>query len=164
MDVKNAFLYGTPVVVYCSQSIDFVDPAHHNMPYKLNKSLYGLKQAPRAWYSQFVTYMLFLGFVEAKSDTSLFICRHGGDIVYLLYVDGIMLTVSSSGLLHQIIIALQHEFAMKDLVPLNYFLGNVVERCLGPGGLFDSFSNNDGTPWISSSVLMQAPCVVSVDT
>jgi hypothetical protein len=31
------------------------------------------KIGPRAWYSRYATYLLSLGFVEAKSDTSLFI-------------------------------------------------------------------------------------------
>jgi hypothetical protein len=40
-----------------------------------------------------------LGFIEAKSDTSLFNFRHGTDTVYLLlYVDDIMLTTSSTKL------------------------------------------------------------------
>lgn len=79
--------------------------------------------------------MLSLGFAEAKSDTSLFIYRHDSDIVFLLlYVDDIVLIASSSGLLHQIITTLQHEFTMKDLDPLHHFLGIVVER--RPDGLF----------------------------
>jgi hypothetical protein len=45
----------------------------------------------------------------------------------LLYVDGIVLIASSSALLHWIITALQHEFAMKDLGPLHHFLGITVE-------------------------------------
>jgi hypothetical protein len=54
----------------------------------LNKSLYGLKQAPRVWYHCFASYLVSLGFVEAKSDISLFIYRHGADTAYmLLYVD-----------------------------------------------------------------------------
>jgi hypothetical protein len=41
-----------------------------------------------------------LGFVEAKSDTSLFIFRCGTDMVYLLlYVNDIVLTASSAALL-----------------------------------------------------------------
>ena len=63
-------------------------------------SLYGLKQAPRAWYSRFATFLLILGFTEAKSDTSLFIYRRGDETAYLLlYVDDIVLTASSQQLL-----------------------------------------------------------------
>jgi hypothetical protein len=49
LDVKNAFLYGTPSEsVYCSQPTIFIDPAHPQLVCRLNKSLYGLKQALRA--------------------------------------------------------------------------------------------------------------------
>jgi hypothetical protein len=49
-----------------------------------------------------------------------------------LYVDDIVLTATSSGLLHRIIIVLQYEFVMKG--PLHHFLGIVVVRLLD--GLF----------------------------
>ena len=96
---------------------------------RLNKSLYGLKQVPRAWYSRFASFLLTLGFSEARSDTSLFIYRQGSDVAYLLlYVDDIVLTASSSTLLQQTISALQREFAMKDLGQLPHFLGITVEQ------------------------------------
>jgi hypothetical protein len=64
-----------------------------------------------------------LGFIEAKSDTSLFILHQGTDTVYLLlYVDDIVLTASSPQLLQRIIAALKQEFAMKDLDPLHFSL------------------------------------------
>jgi hypothetical protein len=89
--VKNAFLYGT-------------------LSERFNKYLYGLKQA-RAWYSQFATFLLILGFIEAKSDTSLFIYHHEDGIAYLLlYVDDMFLTASSPQLLQRIISSLQQEF------------------------------------------------------
>jgi hypothetical protein len=70
-----------------------------------------------------------LGFVEAKSDTSLFIYRHGGETAYLLlYVDDIVLTTSSTALLQHTISALQREFAMKDLGTLHHFLGITVQK------------------------------------
>jgi len=88
-----------------------------------------LKQAPRAWYSRFASFLLTLGFTEAKSDTSLFIYRRGTETVYLLlYVDDIVLTASSQQILHRVIAALKQEFAMKDLGPLHHFLGIAVQR------------------------------------
>jgi hypothetical protein len=134
--VKNAFLHDTlsETVFYC-QPTGFTDPAHPNLVCRLHKSLYGLKQAPRAWYSRFATYLATLGFIEAKSDTSLFIFRRGSDTVYLLlYVDDIILTASSTELLRCTISVLQREFAMKDLGQLHHFLGITVER--RPDGLF----------------------------
>ena len=93
------------------------------------QSLYGFKHAPRAWYSRFATYLLSLGFLNAKADTSLFVFHRGTDTVYLLlYVDDIILTASSSEVLRQIISALQHEFSMKDLGKLHHFLGMKVQH------------------------------------
>jgi hypothetical protein len=64
-----------------------------------------------------------LGFVEAKSDTSLFVYHHGADVAYLLlYVDDIVLTASSPQLLQRTTMALQQQFTMKDLGPLHHFL------------------------------------------
>jgi hypothetical protein len=130
LDVKNAFLHGTLTeTVYCSQPTGFADPAHPDLVCRLKKSLYGLKQAPRAWYSRFASFLLSLGFAEAKSDTSLFVFHRGSDTVYLLlYVDDIILIVSSTELLRRTIFALQQEFAMKDLGSIHHFLGITVER------------------------------------
>jgi hypothetical protein len=74
-------------------------------------------------------YLTSLGFIEAKSDTSFFIFRHDSDMVYLLlYVDDIILTASSTKLLRRTVSTLQQEFAMKDLGPLQYFLGITIEH------------------------------------
>jgi hypothetical protein len=82
LDVKNAFAHGTLTeMIYCAQPSGFEDTDHPDFVCRLNKSLYGLKQAPRAWYSRFAAYLLSLGFVEAKSDTSLFVFRHGSDMI-----------------------------------------------------------------------------------
>jgi hypothetical protein len=127
LDVINAFLHGTlNETVYCSQPAGFVDSSCPDMVCRLNKSLYGLKQAPRAWYSRFATFPLNLGFVEAKSDTSVFI-YHADGVAYLLYVDDMVLTTSSPQLLQRIITSLQQELAMKDLGQLHHFLGVTVE-------------------------------------
>jgi hypothetical protein len=136
LDVKNAFLHDTvSETVFCCQPTGFTDLAHLDLVCRLHKSLYGLKQAPRAWYSRFATYLTTLGFIEAKSDTSLFIFRRDSTTVYLLlYVDDIILTASSTELMRRTISALQQEFAMKDLGPLHHFLSITIER--RPDGLF----------------------------
>lgn len=125
LDVKNAFLHCTlSEMVYCAQPSGFEDSAPLDFVCRLNRSLYGLKQAARAWYSRFASFLLQLGFVEAKTDTSLFVYHRGSDMVYLLlYVDDIVLTASSTALLRRTIDALQQEFAMKDLGEWHHFLG-----------------------------------------
>jgi hypothetical protein len=107
--VKNVFLHGTLTeYVYCCQPTGFTDLAHPDLVCHLCKSLYGLKQAPRVWYSRFASYLTTMGFTEAKSDTSLLIFHCGSDTVYLLlYVDDIILTASSTKLLHHTISAFQ---------------------------------------------------------
>ncbi|GJT97889.1 ribonuclease H-like domain-containing protein [Tanacetum coccineum] len=103
LDVKNAFLNG-----------DLSETG----------SLYGLKQAPRAWFQRFAGYATRAGFSPSRCDSSLFIYTQGSQVAYLLiYVDGIILTASSSVLLRKIIDSLHKEFDMTDLGALNYFLG-----------------------------------------
>jgi hypothetical protein len=151
LDVTNAFLHGTlRETVYCTQPVGFVD-----------KSLYGLKQAPRAWYSRFAT-LCSQGFVEAKSDTSLFILRRGSGTTYLLYVDDIVLTASSPELLRRIISCLQQEFAIKDLGALHHFLGVTVER--RPQGLFLHQRKYTVDILDRASMTECKPCVTPVDT
>jgi hypothetical protein len=130
LDVKNTFHHGTLTeTVYCCQPTGCADPAHLDLVCHLRKYLYGLKQALRTWYSWFASYLTTLGFIEAKSDISLFIFRRGSDTVYLLlYVDDIILTASNTELLRRTISALHQEFTMKDLGPLHHFLGIIVER------------------------------------
>jgi hypothetical protein len=85
--------------------------------------------SPRAWYHCFASYLVSLGFMESKSDTSLFVYRSGADTAYLLlYVDDIVLTASSPELLQRTTTTLQQQFVMKDLSPLHHFLGVSVEQ------------------------------------
>jgi hypothetical protein len=65
-----------------------------------------------------------LGFIEAKSNTSLFVFHCGANTVYLLlYADDIMLIASSTTLVQHTIYALKRELLMKDLNHLHHFLG-----------------------------------------
>ncbi|XP_071687953.1 uncharacterized mitochondrial protein AtMg00810-like [Rutidosis leptorrhynchoides] len=76
-----------------------------------------------------------IGFHQSRCDTSLFIYRQGSDTAYLLlYVDNIVLTASSTGLLQRIISSLHKEFAMTDLGTLNYFLG--IHATRNASGMF----------------------------
>jgi hypothetical protein len=73
--------------------------------------------------------LVSLGFVDAKSDTLLFVYHRGADSAYLLlYVDNIVLTASSLKLLQHTTTALQQQFMMKDLGPLHHFLGVSKEQ------------------------------------
>ena len=124
-DVKNAFLHGDlDEVVHWEKPPGFIDPTRPNHVCLLHKSLYGLKQVPRAWYQQFAHHTHRLGFVASHSDVSLFVLRRGFEVAYLLlYVDDIILTASSVGILQHITDQLYREFSMADLRDLTYLLG-----------------------------------------
>nr|GEU80885.1 copia protein [Tanacetum cinerariifolium] len=125
LDVKHAFLNEDLIEeVYMKQPPGYVDPARPTHVCHLRKALYGLKQAPRAWYHNFTVFIASTGFVSSKSDNSLFTYYRGCDTIYLLlYVDDIILTASSAGLVHRIISRLSTEFAMTGLGEFSYFLG-----------------------------------------
>jgi hypothetical protein len=73
--------------------------------------------------------LISLGFMKAKSYTSLFVYCCGTDTAYqLLYVDDIMLTASSLELLQCTTTALQQQFVMKDIGHLHHFLSVSVEQ------------------------------------
>ncbi|GJS18363.1 retrovirus-related pol polyprotein from transposon TNT 1-94 [Tanacetum coccineum] len=82
MDVKTAFLYGPlKEEVYVNQPDGFVDPYHPDKVYRLKKALYGLKQAPRAWYDELSNFLVSKGFSKGSIDPTLFITKHGEDIL-----------------------------------------------------------------------------------
>ncbi|XP_014495001.1 uncharacterized protein LOC106756917 [Vigna radiata var. radiata] len=75
----------------------FVDPRYPNHVCRLRKGLYGLKQAPLAWFQQFSSFFLSLGFLGRKGN--------------------------NNSLLQKLLARFKTEFAIKDLGHLNYFLG-----------------------------------------
>ncbi|GJY65808.1 retrovirus-related pol polyprotein from transposon TNT 1-94 [Tanacetum coccineum] len=92
MDVKTAFLYGPlKEEVYVNQPDGFVDPYHPDQVYRLKKALYGLKQAPRAWYDELSNFLVSKGFSKGSIDPTLFITKHGEDILLVqIYIDDII--------------------------------------------------------------------------
>ncbi|GJW74840.1 retrovirus-related pol polyprotein from transposon TNT 1-94 [Tanacetum coccineum] len=91
-DVKTAFLYGPlKEEVFVNQPDGFVDPCHPDKVYRLKKSLYGLKQAPRAWYDELSKFLVSKGFSKGSINPTLFITKHGEDILLVqIYVDDII--------------------------------------------------------------------------
>ncbi|GJZ69140.1 ribonuclease H-like domain-containing protein, partial [Tanacetum coccineum] len=131
--------------------------------HQLDKSLYGFKQASRAWFQRFASYTIRAGFHHSKTDSSLFIFHRGPDTAYLLlYVDDIILTASSTGLLQLIISSFHNEFYMTDIGPLNCFLGILATRT--PTGMFLSQSKYATKILKRANMLKCNPCKTLVDT
>ncbi|CAH9119052.1 unnamed protein product [Cuscuta europaea] len=109
----------------------FIHPSFPHHICCLRKALYGLKQAPRSWFHRFSGFLLSHGFLQSRSDSSMFIYRRGSHRIYiLLYVDDILITGSSSSLVQSIIWLLSQTFAMKDLGDIHFFLGIQIVRTL----------------------------------
>nr|GEV52425.1 nucleotide-binding, alpha-beta plait [Tanacetum cinerariifolium] len=75
-----------------------------------------------------------LGFKGSKMDPSLFIYSCGDTLLYILvYVDHIIIIGNNKGTIYNIICQLGFDFVLKDLRPLNYFLG--IEIVLHVSGI-----------------------------
>lgn len=73
--------------------------------------------------------------MNCHSDSSLFVYTNKSIRVYfLVYVDDLLITGNSMTLIRHVITALSHKFSIKDLGPLNFFLG--VEVIPTSNGLF----------------------------
>uniref|UniRef100_A0A2N9GHS0 Reverse transcriptase Ty1/copia-type domain-containing protein n=1 Tax=Fagus sylvatica TaxID=28930 RepID=A0A2N9GHS0_FAGSY len=135
IDIQNAFLHGNlSEEVFMSQPPGYNHPLYPNHVCKLQKAIYGLKQAPRAWFSRLSTKLLELGFHGSRSDSSLFIYKTKFLTIYILiYVDDIIITSSKPAAIDDLLHSLTHDFAVKDLGTLNFFLG--VEVISNPHGI-----------------------------
>jgi hypothetical protein len=70
-----------------------------------------------------------MGFTPSKADISLFIYNKGGITIYILvYVDDIIVTSSSPKAIEALLADLKTDFTLKDLDPLNFFLGIEVQH------------------------------------
>jgi hypothetical protein len=131
LDVQNVFLHGVlEEDVYIKQPPGFHCVDHPRYVCKLDKVIYGLKQAPRVWYSRLSSKLLALRFHASKANTSLVMYRWGKVQNFLLiYVDDIIVASSSDSAVRALLNDLQADFALKDLGPLNYFVGIEVKPC-----------------------------------
>ena len=126
MDVKNVFLNGElSEEVYMKLPPGYSQPPRFpNRVCQLRRALYGLKQAPRAWFEKFSSIISQHGFSGSSFDTTLFLRRSDhGTTILLLYVDDMIITGDDMQSIQDLKFFLGSQFEIKDLGPLNYFLG-----------------------------------------
>lgn len=105
-----------------NQPTSFLDPNFPTHVCKLNCTIYGLKQSPRAWFQRLHDFLVFIGFFNSKSDSSLFI-RHGNNLILaiLVYVDDIIFIGSASFDVSNVLDQICATFDSHRLGPLNFF-------------------------------------------
>ncbi|GJR41817.1 retrovirus-related pol polyprotein from transposon TNT 1-94 [Tanacetum coccineum] len=136
MDVKTAFLNGPlKEEVYVNQPDGFIDPHHPYKVYHLKKALYGLNQAPRAWYDELSNFLVSKGFSKGSIDPTLFITKHGEDILLVqIYVDDIIFGSTNPKLSKRFEKLMHNKFEMSMMGELKFFLGIQIHQ--SPRGIF----------------------------
>ncbi|GKD59384.1 retrovirus-related pol polyprotein from transposon TNT 1-94, partial [Tanacetum coccineum] len=136
MDVKTTFLYGPlKEEVYVNQPDGFVDPYHPDQVYRLKKALYGLKQAPRAWYDELSNFLVSKGFSKGYIDPTLFITKHGEDILLVqIYIDDIIFGSTNPKLSKRFEKLMHINLEMSMMGELKFFLGIQIHQ--SPHGIF----------------------------
>ncbi|GKC79985.1 retrovirus-related pol polyprotein from transposon TNT 1-94 [Tanacetum coccineum] len=125
MDIKAAFL-NEPLKeeVYVNQPDGFVDLHHPDKVYHLKKALYGLKQAPSAWYDELSNFLVSKGFLKGSIDPTLFITKHGDDILLVqIYVYDIIFGSTNPKFLKKFEKLMHNKFGMSMMGELKFFLG-----------------------------------------
>jgi hypothetical protein len=116
------------------QPPSFEDPQYLSHVCKLQCSIYGLKQSPHASYARLSDRLSQLGFISYNADTSLFTFQHDGVHIFMLvYVDDIVISGSTPDAVDCLVLSLSQAFPIKDLGPLEYFLG--LEASYNSGGM-----------------------------
>ncbi|GKF67954.1 retrovirus-related pol polyprotein from transposon TNT 1-94, partial [Tanacetum coccineum] len=130
MDVKTTFLYGTlKEEVYVNQPDGFVNPYHPDQVYRLKKALCGLKQAPRAWYDELSNFLVSKGFSKGSIDLTLFITKHGEDILLVqIYVDDIIFGSTNPKLSKRFEKLMHSRFEMSLMGEMKLILGLQIQQ------------------------------------
>lgn len=111
-------------IIYIHQPPGLVDSSKLDHAYLLKKYFYGLKQAPRAQYQKLISFFFKWGFHNVVIYNNLFVKILGSNvIIFLVYVDDIVLTINFPILLTAFISQLHSTFSLKDIGALYYLLG-----------------------------------------
>ncbi|KAL0397063.1 UNVERIFIED_CONTAM: Retrovirus-related Pol polyprotein from transposon TNT 1-94 [Sesamum calycinum] len=128
VDVNNAFLHG-----HLDEDLYMTPPEGYTITpglvCKLARSIYGLKQASRQWNAELTLKLLDFGFKQSAHDHCMFTKNTStGFIALLVYVDDILLTAPTLGLIQSVKDYLHSLFTIKDLGEARYFLGLEIAR------------------------------------
>ncbi|GJU04201.1 retrovirus-related pol polyprotein from transposon TNT 1-94 [Tanacetum coccineum] len=101
----------------------------------LKKALYELEKAPRAWYDELSNFLVSKGFSKGSIDPTMFITKHGEDILLVqIYVDDIIFGSTNLKLSKRFEKLMHSKFEMTMMEELKLFLGIQIHK--SPRGIF----------------------------
>ncbi len=99
----------------------------------LERALYGLRQSPLQWHKKLTAVMSELGFKKIESDSSIFVFldeETGTRVIAPAYVDDITVTGTNSVKIAWTKAELKKHFKLRDMGPVDFFLGiQVIRDC-----------------------------------
>ena len=128
MDVVTAFL-NSPIDtdIYVKPPPGWDDKPGY--VWKLNSALYGLKQSPMLWNNHIKDTLSRIGFEQNKKEFGLYFRRSTvGLCLIALYVDDLLIASASKSELYEVKEYLKRTYEMKDLGPVNKFLGMNIRQ------------------------------------
>lgn len=130
MDVTTAFLNGKLTEeIYVKQPKGYIQKGAEDKVYRLKKSLYGLKQAPLCWNIEIDSALKNIGFKRNRADHGMYVRGTGNSwIAVALYVDDLLVVSADKNLLSTVKSQLASVFKMKDLGPVEYYLGMKITK------------------------------------
>nr|GEU75405.1 retrovirus-related Pol polyprotein from transposon TNT 1-94 [Tanacetum cinerariifolium] len=122
-------IFGQKHILWNNQPNGFVDQDFPNQVYRLKKVMYGLKQAPRAWYGKLSLFLTEHHFTKGIVDLTLFMRRHGGDILLVqVYVDDKIFGSINPYFSKRFANLMKNNFEMLLMGELKFFLGLQVHQ------------------------------------
>jgi hypothetical protein len=134
-DARRAFLWGIlKEEIYMRQPKGFKEGDWALLVGRMLRTIYGLKQSAMEWYEQVHAVMIELGFTHCTVDHAVFIydktTPSAGQILCIVgwHVDDGMGTSNSKPFLQHVKRRIADRFGIKDLGPIERFLGIQFER------------------------------------
>jgi hypothetical protein len=161
MDVKTTFLNGElEEEIYMTQPDGIVVKGPEDKVCKLQKSLYDLKQAPKRWHDKFDVTLISADFSVNMVDWCVYYLHGGGKgVILCLYVNDILIFVTSLDVINEVKTILCQSFDMEDLGEADVILN--IKLIKGENGItltqshfvetvLNHFGYNDNNPSLTS--------------
>ena len=130
LDVKSAFLNGElNEMIHVKQPEGFLVKGKEGYVLRLKKAMYGLKEALRAWYFKLHSCLISLGFIKSNYEESLYLKQSDANtLIFGVYVDDLIVTVSSFAVIETFKSEMTREFDMSNLGSLSSYMGIEVKQ------------------------------------